>query len=196
MSKKPRLPSPAMIVALLSLCVALGGSAYAASKINGKNIKNGTITGKKLKNRTLSSRKLTKGAVNSLKGSRGLRGPRGYRGTRGPKGSKGDKGADGAALAYARVQSDGTVDTTRSKSIAQTNVSHPTEGIYCFVSLTFNPKNVVATLEPVTGDEVVYATIPAPSPSLGCPAGAVTVQVKHSGAAGTNANRTFYIAFN
>src|SRR5947208_709341 len=168
-----RLPSPAMIVALLALCVALGGSAYAAGKINGKNIKNGTISGKKLKNRTITTKKLSSSAIGSLGGRRG---PRGYKGLRGARGAK---GADGTALAYARVGSDGTIDTARSKGIAQTNVSHTTTGVYCFVSLPFTPKNVVATLEPGgSGDEVVYASVP--DVSL-CPAGAVTVQVKHAG---------------
>ena len=36
-------PSPAMVVALLALFVALGGSGYAAVQLNGKTIKNGTI---------------------------------------------------------------------------------------------------------------------------------------------------------
>jgi hypothetical protein len=40
-------------VALLALFVALGGTGYAATSINGKVIKNGTIAGKKLKKNTL-----------------------------------------------------------------------------------------------------------------------------------------------
>jgi hypothetical protein len=185
------MPSPAMIVALLALCVALGGTGYAASKINGKNIRNGTIAGKKLKNRTITSRKISKATVRALKNRRGLRGPRGFRGSRGPKG---DKGADGTALAYARVAADGTIDSARVKGITQANMSHTTAGVYCFVSLSFNPKNVVATLEPPsTDDEFIYASIPAPSPSLGCPAGAVTVLVRSGGSA---SNAPFYVAFN
>jgi hypothetical protein len=188
MRKKIGMPSPAMIVALLALCVALGGSAYAAGKINGKNIRNGTITGKKVKNRTITSSKISRTTIRALKGRRGLRGARGFRGL------KGDRGANGTALAYARVASDGTIDTARVKGITQANMSHTTAGIYC-LSLSFTPKNVLATLEPTaTGDELVYASIPAPTPSLGCPAGAVTVQVKHSGGLPTNA--PFYVAFN
>jgi hypothetical protein len=189
MKAKLRMPSPAMVVALLALCAALGGSAYAASQINGKNIRNGTITGKKLHSRTITSRQIARSTIRALKDRRGLRGPRGY------KGPKGDKGADGTAVAYARVAGDGTIDTTRVKGITQANVSHPSMGIYC-VSLSFAAKNVLATLEPTaTGDELVYASIPAPTPSLGCPPGAVTIQVKHSGAGGV-VNSPFYVAFN
>ena len=47
------LPSPAMVVAVVALMVSLGGSAYAALVITGKNIKNGTVTGKDIHNRSL-----------------------------------------------------------------------------------------------------------------------------------------------
>ena len=53
-----KLPSPAMAISLLALFVALGGTGYAAVKINGKNIKAKTITGTKLKNRTITGTKL------------------------------------------------------------------------------------------------------------------------------------------
>jgi hypothetical protein len=53
-----KLPSPSMAISLLALFVALGGTGYAAVKINGKNIKSGTITGSKFKNKTLTGGKL------------------------------------------------------------------------------------------------------------------------------------------
>jgi hypothetical protein len=42
------VPSPAMVVALVALFVAMGGSAYALV-ITGKSIKNGTVTGNDMK---------------------------------------------------------------------------------------------------------------------------------------------------
>ena len=42
-----------MIVAVIALFVALGGSSYAAVKLNGKNIKKNTVTGKQVKERSL-----------------------------------------------------------------------------------------------------------------------------------------------
>jgi hypothetical protein len=47
------VPSPAMIVALVALFMALGGSAYALV-ITGKSIRNGTVTGKDLRNRSIT----------------------------------------------------------------------------------------------------------------------------------------------
>ncbi len=49
-----RRPSPAMIVALIALVVALAGTAYAAQTINGGAIKKQTIGGGKLKKKTLT----------------------------------------------------------------------------------------------------------------------------------------------
>lgn len=49
-----RRPSPAMVVAVIALIVALAGSAYAAQNINGGAIKKQTIGGGKLKKKTLT----------------------------------------------------------------------------------------------------------------------------------------------
>jgi len=51
---KNRRPSPAMLVALVALVVALAGTAYAAQTINGGAIKKQTIGGGKLKKKTLT----------------------------------------------------------------------------------------------------------------------------------------------
>jgi hypothetical protein len=51
---KGRRPSPAMIVALVALAVALGGTAYAAGRINGNSIVKQSIGGGKLKKKTLT----------------------------------------------------------------------------------------------------------------------------------------------
>jgi hypothetical protein len=49
-----RRPSPAMIVALVALVAALGGTAYAAGQINGNSIQKQSIGGGKLKKKTLT----------------------------------------------------------------------------------------------------------------------------------------------
>jgi hypothetical protein len=49
-----RVPSPAMVVAIVALIVALAGTAYAAQSINGGAIKKQTIGGGKLKKKTLT----------------------------------------------------------------------------------------------------------------------------------------------
>jgi len=55
MSKLKKMrPSPAMVVAVIALVVALAGTAYAAQTINGGAIKKQTIGGGKLKKDTLT----------------------------------------------------------------------------------------------------------------------------------------------
>ena len=46
-------------VAYVALFAALGGSAYAAVTVTGKNIKDGTITGRDVKNSSLGTNKLS-----------------------------------------------------------------------------------------------------------------------------------------
>ena len=53
-SRGSRAPSPAMVVAVVALVVALAGGAYAAQTINGGAIKKQTIGGGKLKKDTLT----------------------------------------------------------------------------------------------------------------------------------------------
>ena len=49
-----RRPSPAMVVASIALIAALGGTAYAAQRINGNAIEKQTIGAGKLKKKTLT----------------------------------------------------------------------------------------------------------------------------------------------
>ena len=60
-------PSPAMVVALLALIVALGGSAYAAKKIGSKQLKKNAVTTKKIKNGAVTGSKIANNAVTTGK---------------------------------------------------------------------------------------------------------------------------------
>jgi hypothetical protein len=60
------LPSPAALIALVALFVAVGGPAQAARLINGQDIKRNTITSKQVKNRSLRVLDLSRGAVSRL----------------------------------------------------------------------------------------------------------------------------------
>src|SRR4051794_27118217 len=73
---KPRFsrrPSPSMVVALVALFVALGGTSFAALVITGGNVRNGSLTGADVKNASLTgtdvrNNKLTGRDVTSLSG--------------------------------------------------------------------------------------------------------------------------------
>jgi hypothetical protein len=56
MKRFTRLPLPALVVAVVALVMALGGSAYAAIVITGKNVRNGTLVGADIKNKSLAGK--------------------------------------------------------------------------------------------------------------------------------------------
>jgi len=104
-----RRPSPAMVVAMLALLVALGGTAGAdpvgkvAALIKGNKIAANAITTKHVKNRSLLAGDFKAGQL-----PRGAAGPQGPGGAQGPQGPPGASGTS-AAKYWAGVQSDASI---------------------------------------------------------------------------------------
>lgn len=74
--------SYANVVSTVALVLALGGTgAYAAEKLDGKDLKNESVTGKKVKNGTVTAQDLAGGVVTT--------GPAGPQGPAGPAGARG-----------------------------------------------------------------------------------------------------------
>jgi hypothetical protein len=72
--RRPRLgpPSPALVVSILALIVALGGTSYAAvtrphNSVGTKQLKNGAVTGAKIKSGAVTSKAIKNGAVSGAK---------------------------------------------------------------------------------------------------------------------------------
>lgn len=61
-----RRPSPALAVALIALFVALGGSGYAAVKINGSQIEDRSIAGNKIKRDTLTGTEVRESKLKNI----------------------------------------------------------------------------------------------------------------------------------
>jgi hypothetical protein len=108
-----RRPSPALVISIISLIVALGGTGYAAVKlqrnaVKAKHIKTGAVRSSEVKNNSLRARDFradelpagatgatgATGAAGAL-GATGLTGPAGPPGPPGPPGEKGDEGDTG-----------------------------------------------------------------------------------------------------
>lgn len=83
---KEGAPSPAMIVSIIALIVALGGTAYAATKITTKDIAANAVTSPKVKNKTLKKKDFSKSVLSGLKGPKGDKGDTGETGPQGPVG--------------------------------------------------------------------------------------------------------------
>ena len=84
--------TPAFVISLVALFVAVGGGAAWAS---------GLISGKQIANHSIAEKKLTAKAIRTLRGQQGPAGPQGPEGAtgatgpQGPQGAKGDTGATG-----------------------------------------------------------------------------------------------------
>ncbi|MGA0123005.1 MAG: hypothetical protein ACO3KD_08405, partial [Gaiellales bacterium] len=85
-----RLPSPAMVVALIALFLALGGTGYAVTQlpknsVGTKQLKRNAVTSAKVKDGSLTARDFKAGTL--------LTGPRGATGPAGPPGGGGGAGS-------------------------------------------------------------------------------------------------------
>ena len=63
MPKRVPLPSPSMLIALLALFAALGGTSYAAAKIGSKEIKNNSIRSVDVRNKSLTGKDVKRNAL-------------------------------------------------------------------------------------------------------------------------------------
>lgn len=148
-----RRPTPAMVVALVALAVALGGTGYAAitlprNSVGPDQIRRNAVRSAEIKNRSVRLADLHRTA--RIAGPQGPAGPQGAPGAAGaagepgPKGDKGDTGAPGSAVAYARITSGGDVQEGFSKNITDANVD-ATGNTYCFRDLPFEANAVAVT---------------------------------------------------
>jgi hypothetical protein len=93
-----RRPSPAMVVSLLALFVALGGTGYAALKlpansVGAKQLKKNAVTGAKVKDFSLFTTDFAPGQLpRGAQGAPGLAGPPGPPGPAGQNGQNGQNG--------------------------------------------------------------------------------------------------------
>jgi hypothetical protein len=100
-------PSPAMVLAMVALFVALGGSSYAAvqhkrNSVNGSDVTNSSLRGVDIKNKSLTcsdfSAKTRTTACTAKSGQPGAQGPRGENGAQGGQGGNGANGPQGSPV--------------------------------------------------------------------------------------------------
>ena len=161
-----RTPSPALIISIVALFVALGGTGYAIT-VTGKNVRNNSLTGRDVKNNSLTTKDIR---------DRSLR-ARDFRGGElpiggGGGGAPGRPGAAGSALAFARVNGNGAVDAGASKNIALVKKTAP--GAYCLNYTAGTATNIVLTIDNSGADPStshIGGTAVAAAVGPNCPAG-------------------------
>ena len=146
--------SPSLIVAVVAIVLALGGTGYAALKLPRNSVgqaqlRQGAVTSAKVRNGSLRAVDFARGQLPA--GPRGQAGPRGSSGSRGPTGNTGSRGRTGASgrtgpagingatgpagpagmtRAYGVVKADGTLVAAKSKNLTATRVPAQV-GTYC-----------------------------------------------------------------
>lgn len=181
-------PSPAMVVATISLIVALSGIAWAQGKIRTQDIRARAVTSPKIASQAVKGGKIRSQAVKGGK----IR-PDAVKTQKIEDGAvTGDKVADGVLQprAFAYIANNGTVIANRSEGITSANVTMAAaNSIYCLSGLGFEPKIALATVDWIGGgnNDVRTTVIPPGVPSV-CPAGtqaSARTTNSGSGAAGT-----------
>jgi hypothetical protein len=148
----------AHVIAMLALFVAMGGTGYAAlslpkNSVGSKQIKKNAVTSTKVKNGSLKAGDFKAGQLPA-----GPAGPVGPAGRNGTNGADGTNGAPGEAVAYARVNSAGTLigGPAQNKGIEQAMIQHTAgtsaaevagDGVYCFGGLGFDPTSAVVVTD-------------------------------------------------
>lgn len=158
-----RRPSPAMIVAMLALIVALGGTSYAAfrvpsNSVGTKQLKNNAVTTPKIHNRAVTRSKLNLSGVTAPNAT-----------------NLGGKPASTYLVRFLAVRGNGTVNPTASTTTA--HVTNPSPGTYCISGLSPAPRAVV--ISGTQGDDVPTTFYAWVNPGSFCPGGGQMAAVTH-----------------
>lgn len=174
-AERIRAIRPSGVVAVLALCLAIGGTAVAAKSITGKQVKNNSLTGKDIKDETLSP--------DDFNGS--------VEGPQGPAGQQGQTGPAGSAVAYAMVNGAGTLNGARSKNIVSVESPSVAPGYYC-INVSVPTVNAVASLANTASGEF---SITEGDPLTSC-SNAPDFSVQTLNSSGGVVDKPFWIAFN
>ena len=162
-----------MVISLIALFVALGGSATAGVLITGSQIQNSTVTSIDIKNNSIRTRDVRNGTLLAADFKTGQL----PTGPAGPTGAAGPAGAAGTARAYAQVNNAGSGSYVAGRTQGFTALSRPSTGVYCLTvdpTLAFDPETVAAVANVEFGNtpitNVGYAWVRG-SATSSCPAG-------------------------
>lgn len=195
--KKITLPSPSLVISLVALFVALGGSAYAIT-VRGSDILNGSITDADIKNRSLKGTKFQLNSIggNAIKAS-SLK-PRTFAGRLFKENSIGGNAIKESTLGPV-PQADGITrqavvsnvgQLVRGRGVAANGVARTAEGVY---QVTFDREVASCAYFALLADPSTGAP---PSGQIGAgtsPANPNAVVVRTTNQNGADADRPFHL---
>jgi hypothetical protein len=186
--------SPSLVISVVALFVALGGTSYAVTVVTGKNVRDGSLTGKDVKDNSLTSGDVRNGSLRlrDFRSGELANTP----GARGPAGPAGPAGAPGSAIAFARVAANGDVDAAASKNIAVLPTTAG-DGIYCLDVTAGTAKNIALTIDISGADSRKAQIAGSAAVASSCPAGAdiIVATVQNNGTyPPTPTDLPFYVA--
>jgi hypothetical protein len=94
------------IAATLAVVISLGGTAYAAVKITGRDVVDGSLTGADIKKRSIPANRIKGGLPRGAAGPAGATGATGATGPAGATGPKGDTGTPDSSQFFTKAEAD------------------------------------------------------------------------------------------
>jgi hypothetical protein len=147
------------VVAVIALFLALGGSVYAAGKLNGKTIKRNSVPGNRLKADSVTGRQINEGTLSAV--------PNATNAANAVNATNAMSAASAQPVAFAHVSEDGTLDPARSKNVG--SATREGEGVYCLSGVPFTPRGVQVTVDAV-GSSSQFAQVGITGSPADCPA--------------------------
>ena len=156
-----RAPSPALVIALIALFVALGGTSYAAitlpkNSVGSKQLKKNAVTGLKIKNGAVTASKIN---------THGLTVPNATNAT---SATNATNATNAEPVAFAHVSSTGVVDSANSKGVTGATIYGTS--LYCLTGITTTVRGGQATVDYNNAAEE-FAQFGLGDDSGHCPAG-------------------------
>jgi len=204
MKTNNRRISPSLVISILALFIAIGGTSYAAMKINGKNIKKGTVAGKALKKNTVTGKFIKESSLGKVPKAKFADDAKSAAEADNAKtagdaetvnGKTADELASPAAYAYVNAgNATPEVPADSALGIAASNVTKE-DSFICIKGLSFEPKNVAVTTYRIGGgttNDVPNVTLDDTNFCDG--AEQVAVQMVDGGTGAPNSSARFYIS--
>jgi hypothetical protein len=144
-----RRPSAALIVSVVALVVALGGTSYAAfslpkNSVGARELKSRSVTTSKLKNHSVTKAKLNLSGLIVPGAAHAITADTAKTATSAQQATHATSADSASAVAYAHVLPTGALDAEHSKNVGA--VTRTSVGVYC-LKVTVPVSNVAATVD-------------------------------------------------